>query len=154
MSDKLARRRLLVLGQMGITAVGLGGCAILRGGARHPVLAASQQRIEGSTLVVPLAALRQLGPGEALEVKPGGAHPDLLIRHDDGGWQAITAHCTHRGCVVDWNAAASQWQCPCHGSRYAADGRVIEGPATRPLATALTHLESDSLRVELAGLAG
>jgi Rieske Fe-S protein len=151
MSDTVTRRHLLVLGPGGLAAVGF-GCAILRGGARHPVLDPGQQRLEGTTVSIPLAALAQLAPGEALEVKPGGTHPDLLLRHADGGWQAITAHCTHRGCVVDWNATASEWQCPCHGSRYGSDGHVVQGPADRPLTVAPARVQGDSLVVELGGL--
>jgi Rieske Fe-S protein len=41
--------------------------------------------------------------------------------------------CTHLGCLLRFNAAETSWDCPCHGSRFDVDGRVLEGPAVDPL---------------------
>jgi nitrite reductase/ring-hydroxylating ferredoxin subunit len=153
MTDGLTRRTLLVVVPAGAAGLAVGGCAILRGGASHRVLEPSQQRLQGTELRIPLAALAGIGGG-ALEVKPGASHPDLLISSaGDAGWHVVTAHCTHRGCVVDWSASASEWQCPCHGSRFAADGEVRHGPAERPLGHPRSRVEGDQLIVDLQGLA-
>ncbi|OCG76545.1 FAD-dependent oxidoreductase [Microbacterium sediminis] len=52
---------------------------------------------------------------------------------------AVSAVCTHLGGIVRWNTAERTWDCPLHGSRFAPDGRVIEGPATDDLAPATSH---------------
>jgi cytochrome b6-f complex iron-sulfur subunit len=49
----------------------------------------------------------------------------------------INAVCTHLGCVVPWNASENKFICPCHGSQYNAEGKVVRGPA--PLSLALVH---------------
>ncbi len=41
--------------------------------------------------------------------------------------------CRHLWCYVEWNAAERTWDCPCHGSRYSAEGRAIEGPTVQDL---------------------
>lgn len=55
----------------------------------------------------------------------------VFIFASNDGLHAITSVCTHLGCIV----AATDWgfQCPCHGSRFNSDGKVIAGPAPRPL---------------------
>jgi len=51
----------------------------------------------------------------------------------------INAVCTHLGCVVPWNASEDKFICPCHGSQYNNEGKVVRGPA--PLSLALAHAD-------------
>lgn len=55
-------------------------------------------------------------------------------RDADGTVHAVSPVCTHLGCRVAWNRAERSWDCPCHGSRFGPDGRVLQGPAVKPLA--------------------
>jgi glycine/D-amino acid oxidase-like deaminating enzyme/nitrite reductase/ring-hydroxylating ferredoxin subunit len=74
----------------------------------------------------------QLRAGQSAVVKVKG-EPVAAYRDDAGQLHAVSAACTHMGCVVGWNATDRSWYCPCHGSRFDIDGSVILGPATSPL---------------------
>src|SRR5262249_15016996 len=117
--------------------------------------ASDKQRLDGNQLRIPVAALADMQAGDVREIKPANGRPDLLLLAPaaGGAWAAITAHCTHKGCVVGWTGAAREWQCPCHGSRFGADGHVVGGPAERPLTAPATHVEGDTLIIDLDGLA-
>jgi glycine/D-amino acid oxidase-like deaminating enzyme/nitrite reductase/ring-hydroxylating ferredoxin subunit len=53
-----------------------------------------------------------------------------VFRDEEGQLHERSAICAHLGCVVNWNSFEKTWDCPCHGSRYAAtDGHVVNGPA-------------------------
>ena len=56
-----------------------------------------------------------------------------IYRDNDGRFHECSAACTHLGCVVQWNDVEKSWDCPCHGSRFAPDGVVLNGPAAKPL---------------------
>ena len=57
----------------------------------------------------------------------------------DGRECAVAAVCTHLGGALRWNDQERSWDCPLHGSRFAPDGEVLEGPATRALRPATTE---------------
>ncbi len=72
----------------------------------------------------------------------------LFIVRDKLGLRALSAVCSHLGCTVGTSKAG--YHCPCHGSRFAADGANLEGPAPRPLVWyALSIAGSGALIVDL-----
>jgi glycine/D-amino acid oxidase-like deaminating enzyme/nitrite reductase/ring-hydroxylating ferredoxin subunit len=73
-----------------------------------------------------------LQPGEGDIVRLNGEKV-AGFRDDDGSLTAVSAVCTHLGCQVNFNRAERSWDCPCHGSRFAVDGSVLQGPAVHRL---------------------
>jgi Rieske Fe-S protein len=71
-------------------------------------------------------------PGEGAIVGRGTAKV-AVYRDPSGTLHERSAVCVHLGCIVAWNDAEKTWDCPCHGSRFDADGRVFQGPANRDL---------------------
>ena len=63
------------------------------------------------------------------------------------GTEVLTAVCPHLGCEVPWNAAEGKFVCPCHGSKFAADGALLEGPAERGMDTLPIKVQNDELMV-------
>ena len=74
----------------------------------------------------------ELRPGEGAVLRITG-RKRAVYRDEDGTLHVLSPACRHLLCHVDWNAAEGTWDCPCHGSRYTGDGRVIEGPSVQDL---------------------
>lgn len=55
------------------------------------------------------------------------------VFNDNGTLKAFSPLCPHEACTVEWDSAEADWHCPCHGSRFAGDGALKQGPAERGL---------------------
>jgi len=89
----------------------------------------AKKTAEGFTVLGSVAQLEKAGylqiKGVALSRDP--ANPKQSI--------AVNTTCTHNGCEVKWSAGEKRYECPCHDAEFAADGKVLKGPASSPLAT-------------------
>jgi len=75
----------------------------------------------------------RLDPGEATVTRTGEG-PVAVYCDEAGEYHAVSAVCSHMGCLVEWNDGEQSWDCPCHGSRFDVDGSVLDTPANDPLA--------------------
>jgi len=78
--------------------------------------------------------------GDVDDIEPGsgavirrGIHKIAVYKDETGHVTERSAVCTHLYCIVDWNDTEKTWDCPCHGSRFDAYGRVVTGPAIADL---------------------
>ena len=77
--------------------------------------------------------LSEIGPGEGKTLELDGEKV-AACRDGEGRLSIVSSVCPHMGCIVHWNGLEKSWDCPCHGSRFAVDGTVLEGPAQQGLA--------------------
>ncbi len=71
-----------------------------------------------------------------------------VIKRSDSDVVVYSPICPHLGCRYDWDAGDSLFKCPCHASVFAVDGRVVSGPAPRPLDTLPSEIRQGVLYVE------
>ena len=119
-SNEVSRRRFFKIGAATAVVTGLAGHAIAWTRALLPNVRYEPPK------------RRTLGP---LDRFPKGrtflGDEKLFIVRDKRGLRAMSAVCTHLGCTV--GTKKDGYHCPCHGSRFAADGANLDGPAPRPL---------------------
>jgi cytochrome b6-f complex iron-sulfur subunit len=113
-----------MLGLMSLWAAGAAFFLAALGMGRLPKAAVMSSPSKRFSVAVP----DTLQPGQAF-APPGRSV--ALFRDAEGTW-AVSTICTHLGCIV--KVHSDGFECPCHGSRFAADGTVTKGPAPKPLA--------------------
>ena len=89
-------------------------------------------------------------PGSRVAVK-GLADPaiEYLVVNDGPkiAEYAISTTCTHLGCTVAWKSEQKRFACPCHGSQFDDQGRVVHGPARRPLGLLTVVVKQNQVRL-------
>ncbi len=105
-----------------------------------------------------LADVNSLPPGQPVHLKFTAQIEEAYIRetvlrsvwvikHSPSVLTVYSPICTHLGCHFTWNDKTENFECPCHGSVFDIDGKVLGGPAPRPLDTLPYKIENGSLLV-------
>lgn len=79
-----------------------------------------------------VGSTNEIQPGQGAVIRDG-LKKLAVFRDESGTLHTRSAACSHAGCVVHWNPFERCWDCPCHGSHFAVDGSVLNGPAIMPL---------------------
>jgi menaquinol-cytochrome c reductase iron-sulfur subunit len=70
-----------------------------------------------------------------------------VVRTSEDNVVAYSPQCTHLGCAYHWEESGNEFVCPCHGSRFSIDGKVLAGPASRPLDRYPVQVEDSKLLI-------
>jgi cytochrome b6-f complex iron-sulfur subunit len=143
LAQPVSRRGLFKYALLGFSA------AATVGGVLYPILAylwPPEQAGAAGGGPVDVASTADLPPGKG-EVFSVNNKPVLVINTPDG-YKALSATCTHLGCIVFWNEQRQVIACPCHQAYFNTNGAVISGPPPAPLATYRVQVEDDQIYVE------
>jgi Rieske Fe-S protein len=144
-SSPLSRRAAISLGGatiLGVGTVALAACSPI-GADAGTASAAGTNPGPQFAKNTPVAKLSDISVGGTLSA-PVDGKPVLLAQPTAGKVVCFSAICTHQGCTVD--AAATDFECPCHGSAYAAaTGAVTNGPAVQSLAKVAVKVSGSSV---------
>ncbi|MEW6202636.1 MAG: Rieske 2Fe-2S domain-containing protein [bacterium] len=124
--DRMTRRSFLdylIGGSLGVMAVGV----------IVPVLkyVYSPGKKNHKEREVKAGTVNEVPVGKAKKFDIGGK-PGIIV-HTRAGFFALSAVCTHLGCIVDWNEEKGQIICPCHNAAFDVKGNIISGPPPKPL---------------------
>ncbi len=146
MTNQPSRRAVLITGAAATAGAGaalLAGCGSGSGDEKpasaRPTAASTTPAATKSPTNRPLAVLADIPVGGAVAAAGSDGAALIIAQPTAGTVAAFSARCTHRGCTVA--PKDKRLECPCHGSAFAAaTGKVITGPAPRPLAKVDVHV--------------
>lgn len=112
------------------------------------VVAARVRPVDGRVRLNPADHPGLAGPGGFVRLQPEGYPTQVYVLSTEDGHVALSPVCTHLGCTVEIQGA--RLECPCHGSTYDRVGRVLRGPAERPLRSYPVRTRADgTLEIDL-----
>jgi Rieske Fe-S protein len=75
----------------------------------------------------------------------------IVVRSAENTYNAIAAKCTHKGCIIGYDADNKRFECPCHGSQYGLDGSVLHGPTVKPLQAYSVSIANGIVSISIGG---
>jgi Rieske Fe-S protein len=149
-----SRRAFLAAAATALAAVGIVGCSAPASNAptsgglsvvpadsaagdirNAPVATAEVQKITDKLYSVSGGANLKINEalGFVIETSADKSDPGVLFRDESGTLRAMSARCTHVGCIVAWRSDTQKLHCPCHASQFDISGKVLGGPAKKSL---------------------
>jgi cytochrome b6-f complex iron-sulfur subunit len=98
----------------------------------------------GGRVAVADTAELPIGKGEVYSVN----NKPVIVIHTPDGYKALSATCTHLGCIVFWNEERQVIACPCHEAYFNTNGAVVSGPPPAPLAVYRVQEDAGQIYVE------
>jgi cytochrome b6-f complex iron-sulfur subunit len=123
------------------------------------VVAASTLYPVAKFIIPPVKVVKtvnEITAGKASEVPDGTGkiyqfnEDKVIVVNKGGALTAVSAVCTHLGCLVHWDNAANDLACPCHGAKYKQTGEIISGPQPKPLKVYKAKIDGDSIIISKA----
>ncbi len=131
-------------------------CALVAASAAGALFSSCASAFDGSVTpesgraLLTFAAFPALAtPGGGVTVDVRGGFPIVAVRTGAAAAIALSATCTHAGCVLRFASAPQNLHCDCHGADFALDGAVLRGPTDVPLPTYAATVGADAITVDL-----
>jgi len=126
---------------LGASLLTFGGFAAYSGGRYLLPPGAFSAEAEGGAVRLSLSEA-PVGSAKMFRYK---GQPSVVIRVSEKTVRALSAVCTHLGCIVKWDGAKQQLVCPCHVAAFDVNGNVVGGPAPRPLQSIPAKIAQDEI---------